>query len=166
MDAINSEMVSLKVPPDCICGSMARKNCPLSIGCPSSSMKEPCCVPSFAPVSALQRTSTRSPILNPLTPPAGTIEPVNPCSGSLVGLPSASRAQPKGIDSPCSIALFNVVQETSVVDWSTRNATSPSGAGTAKEIGLVPMTGMFPPGGATTGATLVAPNASKPARAR
>jgi hypothetical protein len=84
----------------------------------------------------------------------------------VVGLPSASSAQPSGIARFWSAASFTDVHGTAEEDWSIRNAILPFLPGTAKDSGLVPITGFLPPTGAIAGVELVNPNASSPCFAR
>ena len=64
-----------------------------------------------------------------------------------------------------SAARLTAVQATADDDWSMRKAILPSAAGTAKDRGLVPMTGVLPPTGAMAGLELVKPKATRPWRA-
>ncbi|NJO35819.1 MAG: hypothetical protein HC869_24795, partial [Rhodospirillales bacterium] len=57
-------------------------------------------------------------------------------------------------------------QVTAEADWSIRKASLPFLPGTAKDSGLVPMTGLRPPTGAIAGVELVKPKATRPFFAR
>src|SRR5690349_24545758 len=92
--------------------------------------------------------------------------PSRPLCGSVVGLPSLSRAQPSGISLPSSAACLTVLQATAEEDWSIRKASFRALPGTAKDIGVVPSTAVRPPTGAILADELVKPNASRPWRAR
>src|SRR5262249_43036877 len=111
-------------------------------------------------------TSTIKPQEKPLYPPEGAMVPSRPFFGSTVGRPSLSRAQPSGMSLPSSAACFTVLQATAEEDWSIRNAILPDLPGTAKDMGLVPSTGVRPPTGAILADELVKPKANRPARAR
>ena len=54
---------------------------------------------------------------------------------------------------------------TVVVDWSNCIASPPFPSGAEKAIGLVPITRVLPPGGATMGEALVRPKPISPSRA-
>ena len=76
------------------------------------------------------------------------MEPLRPISGSVVGWPSASRAQPRGIGLPSRACFMTSLFAIVLALWSIRKAGSPSAPGTAIETGLVPTIGLAPPEGA------------------
>ena len=73
----------------------------------------------------------------PFAPPAGTIVPAIAASASVVGRPSASRAQPSGIGFPAFWAIITLPRATWESERSMSNG-SPCARGAAKAIGFVP----------------------------
>ena len=93
--------------------------------------------------------------------PSGTIVPASAASGSVVGRPSASSAQPTGIGSPRALAATMAPRATAEVDRSTTIGARP-GSGQAKAIGLVPKVGRDPPHGAIAAGVLANRIATSP----
>ena len=90
---------------------------------------------------------------NPFGPPKGSSAPARPFSGSVVGLPSTSTAQPRGMDSPRVRAPMILPCAASLVAMS-RCGPTPLVIGTATEMGLVPSTGRPPKGAHIHGSPL------------
>src|SRR4051794_41581930 len=90
--------------------------------------------------------------------------PSTPSAGSVVGAPSAVRAQVSGIGSPRFFARYTFPRATAVFAMSTAT-TRPPGAGAAIDHGLVPSTFSRPPHGAIAGLALVVSTATQPSAA-
>ena len=83
-------------------------------------------------------------------------------SGSVVGLPAASSAQPSGIFSPRCFAVMTLPRATLDSDRSITSGARP-GSGQANATGLVPNTGFEPPHGAIAPGVLTNISATRPA---
>src|SRR5258708_10571 len=105
-------------------------------------------------------------MLAPLTPPNGAIEPASAARASVVGRPSASKAQLSGIAAPSAAFAASATRVTTVLDWSTTSGLAPASVvaerGTAKASGLVPKTLVRPPQAVMLGGALVAASATRP----
>jgi len=86
----------------------------------------------------------------PFGPPTGIRHPLSAFCGSLVGLPSLSRAQSRGIFSFLRAAILILPLATTDDDISSITGISEE-VGTAKAIGLDPRKGSAPPYGAMEG---------------
>ena len=104
---------------------------------PLSSKNEDASKPWFEPVNVAVRISTIITSAAPLASPIGNNEPAIAAFASVVGLPSASTAQPSGIGSPLSAASLILPRATFDVDKST-TIGGLSFNGHAKAIGFVP----------------------------
>src|SRR6201999_1173489 len=93
-----------------------------------------------------------------------TMVPPSALSGSVVGLPAESSAQPSGIFSPRCFAATTLPRATLDNDRSITSG-EPPGRGQANAIGLVPNTGLEPPHGAIAAGVLTNISATKPASA-
>ncbi|CAM3901738.1 hypothetical protein BOPE631_17895 [Bordetella pertussis] len=93
--------------PASAAGSMARKAWPSRAGSPSSSNSDSVSKPNRAPERLHTSSSTISASMVPLAPAAGSMVPARPARGSVVGRPSASSAQPSGMDSPSRAAIIS-----------------------------------------------------------
>ena len=91
--------------------------------------------------------------------------PRKAASGSVVGSPASSRAQPSGIRSPRCFAARMLPRATLDSDRSTTIGARP-GKGQAKAIGLVPNNACAPPQGAIAAGVLAKRSATSPASAR
>src|SRR5690606_8862462 len=115
-----------------------------------------------APVNTPQKTSIIHDSAAPLTPPKGSMTPLNAAAPSVVGLPSASSARPGGIASPRCAANFNLPRATVDIAISTRNG-GPSPVGAPKAKGLVPKKAFRAPQGGRAGEALVNTSPMQPA---
>ena len=73
----------------------------------------------------------------PLYPPKGSCAPASAASGSVVGRPSASMAQPSGNARPSRLWIMISPRALMLEDWSKTSGGRPS-RGQAKAMGLVP----------------------------
>ena len=90
--------------------------------------------------------------------------PASAAFASVVGLPSASNAQPSGIGSSfCAWTMISLLA-TTLDDWSI-TIGGPSWRGTPQAIGLVPNTGRVPPQGAIDPGALTKPSPTRPSLA-
>ena len=108
--------------------------------------------------------STISPNPNPLAPPSGARLPANPALALVVGLPSTSLAQPRGMSRPSAAACLTLTLAVALVAMSTMMG-SPLARGAPKPMGLVPKNGRFPPNGATDDGALAKARLTSPCRA-
>jgi LacI family transcriptional regulator len=100
----------------------------------------------------------------PFTPPIAAMLPVNAAFASVVGLPSASNAQPAGIGLPSLAATMILPRATSVSDRSIISGGFPRRGNTAA-IGLVPNSGLLPPQALIAAGEFVKPIPIRPASA-
>jgi len=132
---------------------MAIRSCPVPGGGPSAPKKSEASAAVFAPVSEAASTSTISASAAPLGPPMGCIMPLSACSGSVVGAPPASVAQPSGIASRfCAAAM--IFPRATVESERSTTMGSPPATGAANATGLVPKSGRVPPQGAMAAGVL------------
>ena len=94
--------------------------------------------------------------------PTGTMVPCSAASGSVVGLPSASSAQPSGIGSPL-LPRRQDVAARHLRERQVDDERRPAGSGQAKAIGLVPNTARAPPQGAMAAGELAKSERHQPA---
>ena len=107
------------------------------------------------------RSSTISASAAPFASPAGAIAPASAAAGSVVGLPSASKAQSAGMVSPFCRAAMTLPRATLESDRSTTTGSSSS-KGAAKATGFVPRSAVFPPHGAMAAGVLANISATSP----
>ena len=98
----------------------------------------------------------------PLAPPIGSIEPARPALGSVVGWPSPSSAQPRGIALPSFAATMSLPRATSDSDRSIESGGA-SRRGNTAAIGLVPKSGRRPPAAAIAAGELPIASPTSPA---
>ena len=96
-----------------------------------------------------------------MAPPTGAMLPANPAAASVVGWPSASRAQSDGIGVPLAAASMTFTRAVALVARSMTTGRASS-RGAARAIGLVPNKGTFPPQGAIEGEALAKPRPTNP----
>ena len=114
---------------------------------PSALKNEPASRLKALPVNAAASTSTISASAVPFASPIGCMDPSKAASGSVVGWPSLSKAQPSGISPPDFLAFMTLPRATTDSDRSMTRG-GPFSRGVAKAIGLVPNRGSRPPQGA------------------
>jgi hypothetical protein len=134
---------------------------------PSSTKKLDASKPYCAPISAVTSSSTISASIAPLldvAAPTGSIEPSSAALASVVGLPSASSAQPSGIGSPFLAATITLPRATSDRLRSISSG-SPARRGNAAATGLVPKIGCRPPAAGMAAGELAKPRPTMPAAA-
>ena len=130
---------------------------------PSSAKNESASVPIAAPVSAAQISSNISASIAPFAPPIGNRLPRSIASfGSVVGLPSASSAQPSGMRSPLRIAIMMRPRTTVVRARSMTSGSLPLRGNTAA-TGLVPNSAFLPPQAGIAAGELVKAKPTSPA---
>ena len=83
-----------------------------------------------------------------MNPPNGRIDPSSAASGSFVGFPSLSNAQPSGKSSP--FLLDSMILPRAVTDVAMSTVMYVSD-GIPKATGLVPINASLPPKGAIAG---------------
>ena len=82
------------------------------------------------PVRPAAKASTIRPSAQPLCPAADCSAPASAASGSVVGLPSASTAQPRGIASPAALAMVILPCATAEIKRNPlMQSAGPSGPG-------------------------------------
>ncbi len=134
---------------------------------PSAKKKLDASKPKLAPVSAATSSSMISASIAPLglpTATTGSIESSRPAAGSVVGLPSRSKAQPSGIDWPAFAAAISLPRATSDSDRSISSG-SALWRGKTAAIGSVPKIGCFPPAAGIAAGELEKPSPTMPAAA-
>ena len=94
----------------------------------------------------------------------GSIAPLKAALGSVVGLPSASIAQPSGISRFSRAAASTLPRATPLAAMSNTRGGPPA-TGLAKASGLLPMAARFDPGSAMMGGVDCATRAIIPASA-
>ena len=143
---------------------MASTTWPTSGGPPVASTKLDASNEKFEPATPPDMTSTSNASAEPLCSAAGIIEPASAARASVVGWPSASSAQPRGIGSPACAAAFTRTQATAD-DERSATTGGPSRRGAAQAIGLVPKNGRMPPAGAISDDELANISATSPCSA-
>ena len=143
------------------------KACPMRGWLPSSTKNDEASKPNCAPISALTSSSTISASMAPLgllAAPTGSMEPIMPACGSVVGWPVASSAHPSGIDLPSLAATISLPRATSLKDRSIINASAER-RGNIAATGLVPNTACRPPAAGMAAGELANARPTMPAAA-
>src|SRR5207247_3501944 len=109
---------------------------------------EPTSRPTPAPSRTPHRISTITPRPKPLGPAAGRRQPPAAASGSSVGFPAASSADPAG-NRPPAPWMVRTSEPASVLVARSTSSGPPDGVGHPNARGFVPSTARVPPNGAT-----------------
>src|SRR5256712_11132560 len=145
-------------------GSTATKTWPASIERSHVLNSEPTSRPTPAPARTPLRISTINPRPNPLGPAAGRRQPPAAASGSSVGFPAESSADPAG-NRPRAPWMVRTSEPASVLVARSTRSVAPDGVGHPNASGLVPRTARVPPNGATLGKALLQVKPTQPASA-